>query len=86
MHCELGCPGSSCCFLCLSTGTAGHLKEVGFNALAFNQVANSWVRNVAILNADTAFNMFACNFMTIVSDAVAVAADTGAHAGNYLLA
>jgi hypothetical protein len=31
---------------------AGHLKEDGYNALHFNQVADGWVRNVKILNAD----------------------------------
>jgi hypothetical protein len=46
---------------------AGHLKEQGFNAIAFGMVAHSWMRNVEILNADTALNMFGCSFMTIVS-------------------
>jgi hypothetical protein len=31
------------------------LQEAGFNALHFNQMANSWVRNVKFVNTDSAF-------------------------------
>ena len=31
---------------------AGHLKEAGYNAIHFNQVADGWVRDVTIVNSD----------------------------------
>jgi hypothetical protein len=43
----------------------GHLKENGFNALMFNQMANSWVRDVRFLNADTAVYFWGTIFSTV---------------------
>ncbi|RYX83638.1 hypothetical protein EON83_13620 [bacterium] len=34
----------------------GHLKEEGFNATYFKQVANCWMRNIWVTDADIAFN------------------------------
>jgi hypothetical protein len=31
------------------------VQEAGYNALHFNQLANSWVRNVGFINTDAGF-------------------------------
>lgn len=43
----------------------GHLKEDGWNALHFNQLSNSWVRDVRFLNTDAAFYAWGCSFITV---------------------
>ncbi len=30
----------------------GHLKELGYNGIHLNQVANGWVKDVEVLNSD----------------------------------
>lgn len=43
----------------------GHLAETGFNALHFNQLANSFVKDVRFLNADTAIYFWGVAFSTV---------------------
>jgi hypothetical protein len=47
----------------------GHFKEKGYNAIHINQNHNSWVRNVRILNSDSAIYLWGSAF-TSVSDVV----------------
>jgi hypothetical protein len=41
------------------------LQELGYNAIHFNQLAHSWIRNVRILNSDSAFYSWGMVFSTI---------------------
>jgi hypothetical protein len=43
----------------------GHLAEAGYNALHFNQLANSWVRDVRFVNADTAVYWWGVAFSSV---------------------
>jgi hypothetical protein len=43
----------------------GHLNEEGLNALHFNQVANSWIKDVRFVNADTGIYMWGTAFNTV---------------------
>ena len=43
----------------------GHFKEVGYNAVFFQNVANSWISNVEIQNADFGVDLNATNFCTV---------------------
>jgi hypothetical protein len=45
----------------------GHFKEKGYNAIFLDQVSNAWVRNVRIVNSDSAIYLWGCTF-TSVSD------------------
>jgi len=47
----------------------GHFKEQGYNAIHLNQNHNSWVRNVRILNSDSAIYLWGTAFCS-VSDVV----------------
>jgi len=51
---------------------AGHLREDGYNAIHMNQVADGWVRNVRVLNADAAVYWWgtqSCSVESVVIDA-----------------
>jgi hypothetical protein len=41
------------------------VQEPGYNAIHFNQVAHSWVRDVRIINSDSAFYSWGMTFCTI---------------------
>ncbi|KAF6262421.1 hypothetical protein COO60DRAFT_1676006 [Scenedesmus sp. NREL 46B-D3] len=43
----------------------GHLMEMGYNAVHFNQLAHSWVRDVRIHNSDSGFYSWGMVFCTI---------------------
>jgi hypothetical protein len=49
------------------TDYAGHHLEDGFNAIYFNDVMHSWVRNVSIHNADSAILADQCKNITLDS-------------------
>lgn len=51
---------------------AGHFKEAGWNGIEFDDVTNCWVRDVAILNSDTALSFYRSSFCTIVDFETAV--------------
>ncbi|WP_340680667.1 glycosyl hydrolase family 28-related protein [Paraglaciecola sp.] len=42
-----------------------HLKEDGYNAIVFNDVTDTWVKNVKITNADNALSLFGVRFCEI---------------------
>jgi len=52
---------------------AGHLLEAGYNALHFNQLSHSWVRNVHFVNADSGFYCWGCSFVTVEAVALRTA-------------
>lgn len=62
----------------------GHFTELGHNPIAFNGVADCWVRNIEIDHADS--GIFAggrfCTFQDIVYNS-ARPTDTGNHAGHH---
>lgn len=41
------------------------VQEAGYNGIHFNQVAHSWVRDVRLLNSDSAFYSWGMVFCTI---------------------
>ncbi|WIA15873.1 hypothetical protein OEZ85_012625 [Tetradesmus obliquus] len=43
----------------------GHLKEDGLNAVMFNQMAQSWIKDVRFLNSDTAVYFWGVSFSTV---------------------
>lgn len=43
----------------------GHLKEDGANALHFNQLTDSWIKDVRFLNADSAIYLWGVTFSTV---------------------
>jgi hypothetical protein len=43
----------------------GHFKEKGYNAVFLQEVANSWISDVEIQNADFGFDLNATNFCTV---------------------
>lgn len=43
----------------------GHFSEVGYNGIFFYMVANSWVRNVKIINAESGLFIMWSNFNTL---------------------
>lgn len=46
-------------------------QEAGYNGIHFNQVAHSWVRDVRVLNSDSAFYSWGMVFCTIAGLEVA---------------
>lgn len=46
-------------------------QEAGYNGIHFNQVAHSWVRDVRVVNADSAFYSWGMVFCTITGLEVA---------------
>jgi hypothetical protein len=48
-----------------SAPPVGHLREEGFEAFQFYGVANSFIRNVHIYNADEAFHVWNGAFITV---------------------
>jgi hypothetical protein len=63
-----------------ATTYLGHLKEKGFNGVHFDHVANSWVRNVKVLNADFGIDVRSSQFVTVDNVVVDSSART---AGDY---
>jgi hypothetical protein len=43
----------------------GHFNELGYNAIHFNNVQDSWVKNVRIVNTDYGVNITNCHFATV---------------------
>lgn len=64
-----------------ATTYPGHLKEKGFNGVHFDYVANSWVRNVKVVNADFGIDVRSSQFVTVDNVIVDSSART---AGDYI--
>jgi hypothetical protein len=47
------------------------LQEAGYNGIHFNQVAHSWVRDVRVVNSDSAFYSWGMVFCTLTGLEVA---------------
>ncbi len=43
----------------------GHFDELGYNAVHFNNVQDSWVKNVRVVNADYGINITSSHFVTV---------------------
>jgi hypothetical protein len=67
-----------------TTQYRGHFKENGANAIELRQVANCWVRDVSIRNADLGINVVGCNNtidgVTLTADPARARADGGVEA------
>lgn len=61
----------------------GHFLELGYNAVHFSGLAHSWVRDVAIYNADYGVNITSCFFVTVQDVLLDTTADRGASAGHH---
>ena len=48
-----------------NTPYKGHFTEKGYNAIAMNGVANCWIKNVAIINADSGIFLSGSSFCTV---------------------
>jgi hypothetical protein len=48
-----------------AAAAAMHLQEMGYNAIHFNQLAHSWLRDVRIHNSDSGFYSWGMVFCTI---------------------
>jgi hypothetical protein len=56
-------------------------QEAGYNGIHFNQVAHSWVRDVRVLNSDSAFYSWGMVFCTI--DSLEVASGDRGHDNGH---
>ncbi len=63
----------------------GHFRENGYNAIYFNGVADSWIRNVAILNSDYGVNVSGSFFCTVADVVVGTNFDRGPLVGHHAL-
>jgi hypothetical protein len=63
----------------------GHFKENGYNAIYFNGVVDSWVRNVSILNSDYGVNVNGSFFCTVDGVTVGTSFDRGPLVGHHAL-
>jgi hypothetical protein len=61
----------------------GHFEEQGYNAIDFSGVANSWVRNVHVLNADYGVNVRRSFFVTIEDVVLDTTGDRGDIVGHH---
>jgi hypothetical protein len=68
-----------------ATRYPGHFRETGQNAIWFNGVAESWVRDVAILNADYGVNVNGSFFCTVADVVLDAHADRGPLVGHHAL-
>jgi hypothetical protein len=63
----------------------GHFKENGYNAIHFNAVVDSWVRNVTILNSDYGVNVNGSFFCTVDGVTLGTNFDRGPLVGHHAL-
>ncbi len=61
----------------------GHFAEQGYNAIDFRRVANSWVRDVEVLNSDYGVNIRDCFFVTVQDVVLATTGDRGSIVGHH---
>jgi len=61
----------------------GHFKEEGYNAIYMNTVVDSWVRNVAIRNADYGVNVVGSFFGTVTDVVLDTTFDRGSRVGHH---
>ncbi len=61
----------------------GHFLELGYNAVHFSGVAHSWVRDVAIYNADYGVNISSSFFVTVQDVLLDTTADRGSSVGHH---
>lgn len=61
----------------------GHFDEQGYNAIDFSGVANSWVRNVEILNSDYGVNIRNSFFVTVQDVVLAMTGSRGSITGHH---
>uniref|UniRef100_A0A383WBX2 Uncharacterized protein n=1 Tax=Tetradesmus obliquus TaxID=3088 RepID=A0A383WBX2_TETOB len=61
----------------------GHFKEKGYNALFINMVANSFARNVRVLNADYSLLLQRSYFCTMSNIVIDTTYNRGADAGHH---
>ncbi len=65
------------------TSYPGHFNEQGFNAIDFDTVANSWVKNVQIWNADYGVNLRDSYFVTVADVILDTTGDRGGISGHH---
>jgi len=63
----------------------GHFLERGYNAIYFNGVLNSWVRDVRVLNADYGVNVNGSSFVTVQDVVIDTNFDRGPLVGHHAL-
>jgi len=61
----------------------GHFKEQGFNGISLFMASNSWIRDVTILNADTAIFANFANFCTIRGVTISGESNRGSTNGHH---
>ncbi|KAI8465107.1 MAG: pectin lyase fold/virulence factor [Monoraphidium minutum] len=60
-----------------------HLKEPGYNAIFYRMTGHSWIKNVRILNADSAVYMWGAVATTIDGLEVGTTSDRGKHGAGH---
>jgi hypothetical protein len=63
----------------------GHFLEQGYNAIYFNGLLHSWVRDVRILNADYGVNLNGSSFCSVEDVVLDTSYDRGALVGHHAL-
>ncbi|MFO0565299.1 MAG: glycosyl hydrolase family 28-related protein [Polyangiaceae bacterium] len=61
----------------------GHFKEHGYNAIYFQGVSDSWVRDVAVLNSDYGVNLGGSFFCTVTDVVLDTNFDRGSLTGHH---
>ncbi len=59
----------------------GHFNELGFNAIHFHNMQDSWVRNVRIVDSDYAVNVTGGHFVTVQDVVIDATAGRSGHHG-----
>lgn len=67
----------------VGTRYPGHFRENGYNAIYFNGVVDSWVRNVAILNSDYGVNVNGSFFCSVEGVVLGTSVDRGPLVGHH---
>ena len=78
---EVGIEGLSIEFA--GTRYPGHFKEEGYNAIHLNGVTDSWVRDVAVRNADYGINVTGSFFVTVSDVVLDTTVDRGSRVGHH---